>query len=128
MKFIKLVAFLGLSFSNHAIAAIPEPWEDEDEQRPRLRGGFDTDFIDSRNSFHNPNNCPTPSQAQLTGNQCVGRRNRRTVCCTANGNVVWVQCSRKCVTPAKDSDHEDSDHEDYDFEDYDEVADALEED
>ena len=141
MKFIKLITFLGLSFSNHsaiAASAIPEPIEDEVvelDQRPRLRG-FDTEFINrmgmksnpkSSEKLHNPQNCPPPSQAQLLGNQCTLKKDKRTICCKAG--YSWVQCSKVCppnppspTTTAPTAPNA----EDYEYEDYDEV-DAIEE-
>eukprot|EP00984_Skeletonema_dohrnii_P022390 scaffold11527_cov105-Skeletonema_dohrnii-CCMP3373.AAC.3 len=151
MKFITLVALLGLSVSNHALAAIPDDEELDQlsHQGSRLRGFYDfvkTTGDDDVTLPLNPTGCPPASQMQLLGNQCLGKTapQRQTICCKSLGRSgktqVWVQCWETCSThphdgsdfDSEDYDSEEYDSEDYDSEDfdsedydYDEVADAI---
>ena len=67
-------------------------------------------------NIHNPHKCPMPSQMQLTGNQCIGKKDKRIICCKAG--YSWVQCSKACPpNPPTAPDAEDFDLEDYAGED-----------
>ena len=150
MKFITLVALLGLSVSNHALAAIPAaPAFDEELDQLSHRGVHIRDIDDLVKTSNtatgddvtlplNPTGCPPASQMQLLGNQCLGKTapQRQTICCKSLGRSgktqVWVQCWETCSTHPHygsdfDSDSEDYDSGDFDSEDYDfdEVANAI---
>ena len=143
MKFITLVALLGLSVSNHALAAIPAaPAFDEELDQLSHRGVHIRDIDDLVKTSNtatgddvtlplNPTGCPAASKKQLKTNPCPGKTapQRQTICCKSLGRSgktqVWVQCWETCSTHphyGSDFDSEDFDSEDYD---YDEVADAI---
>eukprot|EP00985_Skeletonema_marinoi_P026404 scaffold20452_cov150-Skeletonema_marinoi.AAC.10 len=147
MKFITLVALLGLSVSNHALAAIPAaPAFDEELDQLSHQGSHLRGFDDFVTLPLNPTGCPPASKKQLKTNPCPGKTapQRQTICCKSLGRSgktqVWVQCWETCSThphygsdfdsedyDSGDFDSGDFDSEDFDSEDYDydEVADAI---